>query len=119
MKTITTLLLMLGLVAAGQAMADPPPHFLADARRLLASCTSEAPVLRAMCLGYLGAIADGTARHQTIRSTNETVCVPAAVNLEAYRQIFVVFVTKQPEATQWQSYEAMKAAMETEWPCSG
>lgn len=119
MKVFTTLILMLGLAAAGPAIADPPPHSLADARRLLASCTSDAPALRALCLGYLSAIADGTERLQTIRATNRTICVPAAVDLEAYRQAFLEFVTKQPEATQWQSYEAMKAAMETEWPCSG
>lgn len=118
MQSIPGFALLLSLVVTSvPANAGPPQHWLADATQLLASCNSDTVALRAMCLGYVGAISDGIARHQTIRSSNRTVCIPADVNLEAYRNAFLEFMGKQPDAMQWQSFEAVKAAQEAKWPC--
>lgn len=88
------------------------------ARLLVDDCQSEKPALRAMCLGYLAAIADGVARHQKIGSSNRTVCAPQDVDLEAYRLALLQYVSKNPTASEGHSFEAVKAALEAEWPCS-
>lgn len=117
MKSPLTLVLGLAL-ASTPASVDPVQHTLVDARMLAQSCESDAIALRSMCFGYLGAISDGVARHQKIGAAKTTVCVPPLVDLESYRTAFLSFVKNNPQALKRQSFEAVKAALEAEWPCS-
>ena len=98
------------------ARADHVGHTLATAPRLIADCRSDVPTLRAMCLGYLAAIADGVARHQKIGSAGRTVCVPATVDMEAYRGALLEYVARNP-TTDGHSFEMVRAALEAAWPC--
>lgn len=99
------------------ALADHVNHSLAGARRLVVDCRSDAPALRAMCLGYLAAISDGIARHQKIGSSSRTVCAPQDPDLEAYRRALLDYVAKTPDVMEGHSFEAVKAALEAQWPC--
>lgn len=98
-------------------LADHVQHSLAIALRLVADCKSDVPALRAMCVGYLAAIADGVARHQKLGSAKRTVCVPENVDIEAFRGVFLKFVGKNPPAADGHSFETVQAALEAEWPC--
>ena len=118
MSIRTPLYLIISLcIVSMPARADHVKHSLATTPRLIADCKSDVPALRAMCIGYLAAIADGVARHQKIGSAKRTVCVPENVDIEAFRGAFLQFVTKNPTTTDGHSFEAVQAALEAEWPC--
>ena len=102
------------LLAALPVRAD---HSLAGARTLLTYCGADVTALRAMCIGYLAAIADGVARHQKLGAAKRTICVPQSVDLEAYRSSLLQYLATTPAAADGQSFEAIKAALEAEWPC--
>ncbi len=120
MKAIQLLSVGFGFVFANQAaFADHANHPLASAPGLLTSCTSDAPALRAMCLGYLAAISDATLREQESGREKRVFCAPAVVNLDAYRHSFVELTARTPAVLDWHSYEAVKAALQADWPCPG
>lgn len=118
MKAIQLLSVGFVFVLANQAvLADHANHSLASVRGLLTSCQSDSPTLRAMCLGYLAAISDAALREQESGREQRVFCVPAVVNLDAYRRSFVEFTAKTPAVLDGHSYEAVKAAFQAEWPC--
>lgn len=118
MKAIQLLSMGVACVFANQvAFADHANHSLASARGLLTSCLSDSPTLRAMCLGYLAAISDAALREQESGRERRVLCVPTVVNLDAYRRSFIEFMAKTPAVFDGHSYEAVKSALQAEWPC--
>ena len=105
-------------VLSAPAFADHVDHSLATAKRLAADCKDDVPALRAMCIGYLAAIADGIARHQQMGVVNRTVCVPTDVTVEAFRGAFLQYMATNPKAIEEHSFEAVLAALQAKWPCS-
>ena len=104
------------LVAASVALADTRDHSLAEGQLLLQSCESQAPTLRAMCLGYLAAVADDVRR--SMQQGDPAACLPAVTNLEAYRVAFIGFARAQPGAASRPSFDLARDALATQWPCS-
>ena len=120
MKAIQYLSMSVGFVMATQAaLADHANHSLAGTQDLLASCKSDAPTLRAMCLGYLAAMSDEVLREQAGAGARQTLCAPEIVDLDAYRRAFIAFAEKAPVVLEGHSYEAVKAALRARWPCPG
>ena len=97
------------------AHADALNHSLAEGQLLLSSCASDSLPLRAMCLGYLAAVADGLSAER--QDVARSVCPPTLVNLDAYRRAFIAFVERRPETLSRPSLDAVKAALATQWPC--
>ena len=108
-----TFAVFLALVLAGPAQATPGDHSLTDSQQLLQSCQSLSPTYRAMCLGYLAAIADD------LRSDHpsKTICMPRLADLNEYRTAFIAFVEEKPELLPAPSYRSVKAALAASWPC--
>ena len=97
------------------AIADQLDHSLAQGELLQQSCSSEALALRAMCLGYLAAVADDLDHDQ--RAGERRICAPRPVNLDAYRLAFLGFVRANPTKLGQPSFELVKAALAEAWPC--
>lgn len=102
-------------VAPASVHADQLNHSLAEGQLLLSSCASDSLPLRAMCLGYLAAVADGLSEQR--RDGAPSICPPSMVDLDAYRRAFIAFVERRPEALSRPSIDAVKAALATQWPC--
>jgi hypothetical protein len=107
------------VMSGATALAQPASnHSLADAQLLLESCRSEAPTLRAMCLGYLAAISDGLRHDHATGNIRDPLCPPAIVSLDAYRQAFIGFVTAQPaRPANLPAAEAVRSAFLNSWTC--
>ena len=110
------LLLAVGLGAPG-VRADPMDHSLAQGRQLVESCRSSASTFRAMCLGYLAAVADDARIGQASELPGSATCLPPFTNLELYREAYLAFVGSNPDVLSMRSFEAVKAALSARWPC--
>ncbi len=108
-------LLALGLVSP--ARSNPMEHSLTSSGRLLESCQSLSPALRAMCLGYLAAIIDDLKFDHANAVDGKALCLPPLVNLDLYRDAYVGFVKARPELLADPSYRTVKAALAATWPC--
>ncbi len=107
------------VVSGATALAQPTAnHSLSETHLLLESCQSEAPTFRAMCLGYLAAISDEVRRSLSTGSNRPSLCPPAFVSLEAYRQAFIGFAKGQPDKpATGPAAEAARAAFIDAWTC--
>lgn len=115
--SLRSVLLALAATAALPALAaaDQLDHSLAQGELLQQSCSSEALALRAMCLGYLAAVADDLDRDQ--RAGERSMCAPHPVNLDDYRLAFLGFVRSNPAKLGQPSFDLVKAALTETWPC--
>ena len=116
MKLRGVLLVVLAIGALpGPSVADSLNHSLAEGQLLQQSCASQALALRAMCLGYLAAVADDVEHDQ--RAGQRSICIPALVNLDAFRLAFLGFLKDHPEQADRPSFGLVKAALAQAWPC--
>lgn len=116
MKVRSVLLTLVATAAIPAAsVADQLDHSLAQGELLQQSCSSEALALRAMCLGYLAAVADDLDRDQ--RPGERRMCAPHPVNLDAYRLAFLGFAQTNPAKLAQPSFELVKMALAEAWPC--
>ena len=106
-------------VVPGVALAQPTSsHSLSEAQLLLESCQSDAPTLRAMCLGYLAAISDEVRRGLAAGTIVDPVCPPAVVSLEAYRQAYIGFLAARPGQLHGRpAAETVRASYLAAWAC--
>ena len=102
---------------AAPATADHRKHTFTVSAALLRDCQSDAPALRAMCLGYLAAIADSAELQQIAGETRRRICDPATVSLEDYRLAVIGFLQANPALTRQPSAEVVRAAYAAAWPC--
>lgn len=115
--SIRSVLFSLAAIAAvaGPAAADPVDHSLAQGELLRQSCSSDALALRAMCLGYLAAVADDLESDHAV--DHPRICAPRPINLDAYRLAFLGFARANPTKLVQPSFELVKAALVQAWPC--
>lgn len=115
--SVRSVLLLLAATAAVPlpASADQLDHSLAQGELLQQSCSSEALALRAMCLGYLAAVADDLDRDQRVGGPR--ICAPHPVNLDAYRLAFLGFAQSNPAQLEQPSFDLVKKALVQAWPC--
>ena len=100
------------------AVADNASHSLTGSRRLIESCQSSASTVRALCLGYLAAVADDLQHHETAGPALErSACLPPTTSVEVYRETFLAFAATHPEAKEKPSLPVVKMALAARWPC--
>jgi len=102
-------------LAAAPLHAQPVEHSLTDGRQLADSCRSSASTLRAMCLGYLAAIADDVRRSG--RQDETAACLPAFVDLDVYRTAVIGFARTRSGAGPRPSFDLVQEALASTWPC--
>lgn len=107
--------LSLSAIAASIAVADVRDHSLAEGQVLLQNCESQASTLRAMCLGYLAAIADDVRRSG--RQDEAAACLPAFVDLDVYRTAVIGFARTRSGAGPRPSFDLVQEALASTWPC--
>ncbi|MCA0303192.1 MAG: hypothetical protein LCH95_12385 [Proteobacteria bacterium] len=110
------------LLAAGigvpAAVADNASHSLTGSRQLIESCQSNASTVRALCLGYLAAVADDVRHHEAEGPGGERIaCLPPSPTIDQFRDAFLTFVAAHPEAASQRALQTVKAAMAAHWPC--
>lgn len=116
MSTRSVLLSVAAIAAiSAPAVADQPEHSLAQGELLRQSCSSDALALRAMCLGYLAAVADDLDRDQ--HTGGPRMCAPQPVNLDSYRLAFLGFARTNPTMLGQPSFDLVKTALVQAWPC--
>lgn len=104
-------------LAAAPLHAQPVEHSLTDGHQLADSCRSSASTVRAMCLGYLAAVADDTRHHQRERDSRPIACLPSDTSLELYREAWLAFAAAQPDILAHKALAGVKAALAARWPC--
>ena len=110
-------LLLLAGLATAPAGAEPLDHSLTDGRQLAESCRSSASTARAMCLGYLAAVADDIRHHQREHEGRPIACLPPGMSLELYREAWLALAAAQPDILAQKSLAGVKAALGARWPC--
>ena len=113
---VLALLVAAGLVAC-PVHATPVDHSLSEGRQLAESCRSSGATARAMCLGYLAAIADDVRHQQATDQGQASPCLPPGTTLELYREAWLTYAAANPEILSRRSFPAVKAALAARWPC--
>ncbi|MCY1672718.1 Rap1a/Tai family immunity protein [Novosphingobium sp. SL115] len=96
---------------AGLAFAATPAHAeWMNGSQLNDTCTSTAPVDRAMCLSYVMGVLDG------YRALPQPPVTPDDISAGKVRDVVVAYMTDHPEILEKQGRTVVKTAIADAWP---